>query len=708
MSIRKLRLLIPILSLFSLSSFSDIDDYFLYKVEPSSSNYGLTGILELPNARFMQEATMRFNFSSSFPNEYTSIIASPFDWMEASYRYAEIKTDKYGPSAYSGNQSLKDKGFDVKFRILKEGYRKPSIAIGFRDVAGTGLFSSEYVVATKKVNNFDLTLGLGWGLLGLEDSIKNPFIDFNENFRERTATLGQGGKFSYDSWFSGTTSILGGIEYDLKKYGLRFKLEYDTSKPSLRQNIEESKSRFNIGLTYFLSESLVINSSFERGQTFRVGFNLKGNFLRDTIAKPKPKNVIRLGKDQLERTKLNKDIFYRSLNRSLRDEQIYIQGASLKNQEVDIAIASSRFFTMTRAIGRTARIVSALSPEEVEKINVHAMNGDYEVATVSLDRREFDLGEKNRGTYTELLQKSKLDSNSHKPLYKRSDFMPETDLPSFSWNMSPSLKHQIGGPEGFYLGQLSWRTDTTFKFTRNLTLYSSFGVNIYDTFNNFNNPSSSSIPHVRSDIQEYLKEGKNNIQKFKLEYMASPLKDTYLRLDLGLIEEMFGGVGGEVLYRPFKKRAAFGLSLHRLKQRDYDQRFTFRKYQTTSGHFSIYADLPYQLSSTVMIGKYLAGDKGLTVDIARRFGSGFILGVFATKTDLSAEEFGEGSFDKGFYFSIPVKLFYSDYRTGSISFGLHPLTKDGGAILNQHNALFSILGDTNESTIKRDWKYIYE
>ena len=68
----------------------------------------------------------------------------------------------------------------------------------------------------------------------------------------------------------------------------------------------------------------------------------------------------------------------------------------------------------------------------------------------------------------------------------------------------------------------------------------------------------------------------------------------------------------------------------------------------------------------------------------------------------------KGSFDKGFYFSIPVKLFYSDYRTGSISFGLHPLTKDGGAILNQHNALFSILGDTNESTIKRDWKYIYE
>ena len=27
--------------------------------------------------------------------------------------------------------------------------------------------------------------------------------------------------------------------------------------------------------------------------------------------------------------------------------------------------------------------------------------------------------------------------------------------------MSPALKHQIGGPEGFYLGQLFWKTDTT-------------------------------------------------------------------------------------------------------------------------------------------------------------------------------------------------------------------------------------------------------
>ena len=102
----------------------------------------------------------------------------------------------------------------------------------------------------------------------------------------------------------------------------------------------------------------------------------------------------------------------------------------------------------------------------------------------------------------------------------------------------------------------------------------------------------------------------------------------------------------------------------------------------------------------------MAGDKGITLDLSRRFQSGFTLGVFATKTDLSSAEFGEGSFDKGFYISIPTKLFYSDFRSGVISFGLHPLTKDGGAILNKHNSLIGILGDSNSSALIRDWDYV--
>ena len=49
-------------------------------------------------------------------------------------------------------------------------------------------------------------------------------------------------------------------------------------------------------------------------------------------------------------------------------------------------------------------------------------------------------------------------------------------------------------------------------------------------------------------------------------------------------------------------------------------------------------------------------------------------------------------------------MFYSKYRQGNISFGLHPLTKDGGATLNVHNSLFALFGDTNRSSLIRDWE----
>ena len=126
-------------------AFASIDDYYNVRVKPSASNYGNTGIIEIPNARLSDPAVLRFNFSSSYPFEYTSITGTPFEWLEATYRYSEIKTAKYGPVSYSGNQSLKDKGFDIKVRLLNEGFYYPSIAMGIRDLAGTGLFSSEYI-----------------------------------------------------------------------------------------------------------------------------------------------------------------------------------------------------------------------------------------------------------------------------------------------------------------------------------------------------------------------------------------------------------------------------------------------------------------------------------------------------------------------------------------------------------------------------------
>ena len=574
-----------------------------------------------------------------------------------------------------------------------------------RDIAGNGNFSSEYIVATKSIGNFDLTSGIGFGILGSDNSIRNPLTSLDESFNVRSGDFGQGGDLRIGNWFSGPAAIFGGMEYNIRKYGLKLVAEYDTSNPDISAfNPITVKSRINLGLNYNVSDSLQLRAAFERGSNFRIGFALKGNFYKDTIPKPGPKNVITLDDERKKRIEDNPQIFYLSLNKSLRDESLAIQAATLTDKEASVSVASTKFRSPVRAAGRTARIVSALAPNDVDRINVHLMNGDFEVATFQLNRDKFDAAKNYKGSPAEILNASSLRSYSETPLIENSDFDLKYNFPEFYWSMAPALRHQIGGPEGFYLGQLFWKTDTQIKFSRYLSLTTSFGANIYDTFNNFNNPSQSTIPKVRSDIQEYLKAGKAfNLQRMQLQYMYSPMNDIFARFDLGYLEEMFGGVGGEVLYRPFKKNYSLGFSLHRVKQRGYKQMFSFKEYETTTGHINFYYDFPYGISSGVSAGKYLAGDKGVTLDLSRRYQSGFTLGIFATKTNLSAEEFGEGSFDKGFYLSIPTSMFFSDFRTGNITFGLHPLTKDGGSRLIQHNQLYGILADTNERSLLRDW-----
>ena len=690
---------------------ASVYEYFPKKLEASSSNYGITGIINMPNARLMTEGSMKIGYSNSYPHEYTYISATPFNWLEASYKYTELKNILYGPSSFSGNQTLKDKGFDLKIRLLQESYYLPDISIGWNDLAGTGKFSAEYIAATKRINNIDFSLGLGWGSLGQDKNIDNPFKGFDNDFESRDSELGQGGTFRYKSWFSGDKiALYSGLEYYWWKYGVILKLEYDTTNPDMEYGALprlDVDSRFNFGLTRPINESFTVGLSFERGNEFRFSFDLKSDYGQRPLVKKNdpPKNVIKLNPNQQKILKANKEIFYRSLNRGLREENILIQSADLSDSELKITIAQNRFRSYPRAIGRTARIASALTSDDVKKFIITPMNGDNEVYSLELRKKDFDLVEGNKIGVKELYSKTKLYSSDPKS-YIDHEFRPSVIFPEIFFNMSPSLRHQIGGPESFYLGQLWWKINTKIKFNRGLTLHSTVGLSIYDTFDEFANPSFSRIPKVRSDIQEYLSQGKNNLARFKLDYMWSPYKDTFARIDIGYLEEMFGGIGGEIYYRPFKSNFSSSIQLHKVKQRNFDQRFGFRGYEVNTGHLSLYYDFPKGIQSQLLLGKYLAGDKGATVDLSRRFNNGFTLGVFATKTNLSSEEFGEGSFDKGFYFSIPTDSFFTNFRQGDISFGLHPLTKDGGAILNHSNPLYSIYGDTNLKSVNRDWRSI--
>ena len=152
------------------------------------------------------------------------------------------------------------------------------------------------------------------------------------------------------------------------------------------------------------------------------------------------------------------------------------------------------------------------------------------------------------------------------------------------------------------------------------------------------------------------------------------------------MQQNLSGFGFEYLFFNNQNNYAVGIELFNVKKRDYELQFGTLDYQNVTGainfYYRNYEIIPFD--AKISYGEYLAGDKGTTFEISRSYLNGAKFGVFATFTDVTSEQFGEGTFDKGIFFSIPV---YKDM----LSYTWRPLTKDPGARLNRKNNLYNLL-----------------
>jgi hypothetical protein len=97
----------------------------------------------------------------------------------------------------------------------------------------------------------------------------------------------------------------------------------------------------------------------------------------------------------------------------------------------------------------------------------------------------------------------------------------------------------------------------------------------------------------------------------------------------------------------------------------------------------------------VSAGQYLAGDRGLTFQVTRRFSTGVEVGAFLTKTNVSSEQFGEGSFDKGILIRIPLGWSLPINTQGQFNMDLRPVQRDGGQRLLGDTVLY---GETQRTS----------
>lgn len=711
---------------FSPFLLSNNTDYIFPKSEPSFSNYSTIGLIHLPTARTHPGGSIAFSWSHLDPYIRGSIIAYPFDWFEAAYHYTDINNALYSDvEFFSGDQTYKDKGFDLKVVLLKEKKYLPQVAAGIRDLAGTGTFEAEFLVFTKLIKNIDFTFGIGWGDLA-EKYHKNPLVSFSKSFETRTINNDtQGGELSLNRYFSGPVDFFGGIEFFFPNLnGLRFKIERDstnykteafaqgvTSFKYAFEPIEMPSSRLNYGFVYPITKSFHLKTSIVKGNQLNFGFSYHGNWGDESFAKPKSKKHIPVENAEILQkvNEIDKKYLYRTTLKNLNERKLYLQHANIEKNTLDVVFAQSIYASYMRGIGRVAYVLDDISPEYIKQFKISNINADMAMHTVTIDRESFskfrDLKAYQFPKKEGIVEPIKINKLDY-------EYNPKTQFPRIFNTIEPNIRSQIGGPDGFYFGDLRIRARSELQLQKNFNIVSEFSYGLLNNFDNLKLESDSLLPRVRTDVVKYLKGSQDfSVNRLQANIFHNLTPNIYTKSSFGIFETMFAGYGAEILYRPFYSNFAIGAELWKVYRRDFDMMFELDRqgYKTVTGHINMYYTEPRsQITVALKGGRFLAKDSGINFDFSRRFRTGVRIGAFFSLTDISEYEFGEGSFDKGFYFNVPIQLFSDEYTKQSQSFGLRPLTRDGAQFLIHSHHLWGVTDQAQSNNLTRDWSDFYD
>ena len=640
------QLLKTFLVIFSNCLIADSFDNNFY------NNHGVVGLINTPSARLYDESVHGITFYNGTPDQKITLTSSPYDWMEGSFFYTNIQGVPYCPFSYDPvcQQDYKDKGFNIKLRLKKQGLI-PAIAIGLNDFAGTGYYSSEYVVGSYGIDKIDFHFGLGWGMLSGSDlTLKNPFGYIHNSFFNRPGYTGQGGSFNPDQYFSGSkASPFFGVSYSLKK-NLLLNIEKDTTLVGrTKMPYPDRDSDYSLGLNYIINKNFNMGLSYERGNYLSLKLTYKNN----------PKESIKKYEYKKPRTSNEDTSKYSKLIRNLEENGIGVSRITETSRSLGLEL--------TQFIHSDLKVIEEIIKESSMDAGIYK-NIKKDIKIANLDAvSEIDRDFKRNAQI----------------IYERDTTR------SFNTSTTARFRPFIASREEFFKGAFLLENDSELVLKENLFFNTNLKYSLADNFSDLRFPPVDTYPaQVRSDVKQYLKNMDNGIliRRAQFDYHSSPKPNHHIMASAGILEDMFSGYGLEYLYFKQNSNYSFGLEVFNVQKRDYDWGFGQLDYKnitySANLYYRNYGSIPFDMK--LSIGEYLAGDKGSTIEFSRRFKSGVNFGVFASITDVSEEDFGEGSFDKGIFFNIPI---YGNF----INYTWRPLTKDPAAKLIRRNSLHDLL-----------------
>lgn len=669
--------------------------------------YGTPGLIDMPTARSADDAELASTLSYFAGTTRTTLSFQITPRLSGSFRYSSIEN---APDV--GGIGLYDRSFDLQYRLVDEQQFMPEIAVGLRDFIGTGVYSSEYIVATKQVTPaIEISGGIGWGRLGSYDGFTNPLGLLDERFETRPdGFTGTGGQIESARWFRGDAAFFGGLKWQATdRLSLMAEYSSDAYLPERipQRDLFERASPLNFGLSYALSDNTALQGHYLYGSELAAGLTFVldprkplangGTGQRPTPVVPRPQGQARSTgwTQQEDGTGILRD----NTERLLAFEGMKLEAMTIAPTSVTVLVRNDTYLAGAEAIGRTARILTKIMPASVEDFVIVPVVDGIRTSAIRISRTDIEALEFAPDNAWRSYARAQIEDAA---TIDRGS-MPNNELyPRFLWRLGPYLATSYFDPVSPIRADVGIELSATYDLAPGLQLGGKvrkpLGGNVGE-----GRESNSVIQRVRTDGPIYAAEGDPAISQLTASYQFNVAPDYYGRVTGGYLETMYGGMSTELLWKPVKSRLGLGLELNYARQRDFDQLFGFQDYDVVTGHVSAYYAFENNWHGQIDMGRYLAGDYGATFALDREFDNGWRIGAFATFTDVPFDDFGEGSFDKGLRFSIPLEHFFGTSSRRVEQITLRPLTRDGGARLKVDGRLYETIRGYHNNDLRGSW-----
>lgn len=650
------------------------------------NDFGVGGILDIPTSRMAKEGTLTTTYSRKDVADIYAIGYQPLPRLEASFRYTIFNARKKSPipgtrcevatSDALGCDGNRDRSFELKYRLLDESYWVPEVSVGIRDLLGTGQWSGEYVSASKRIDNLDVSLGIGWGRFGERAIAENPLSSLDERFDVRPTDFGQGGTIASASLFRGpNVGLFGGLRYTLPERRLAFVAAYNSDSYARERalNTIPDADPLSYGIEWQASPGITLALSRQQGNQWALRLSAD----LDTAIDAPRKRPEGFGADASQsapvRNEPGWDWWYR-MAADAEDSGLLIRESAQADNVLHVAYANTAYQLEADAVRRSLEIIDLYAPVEIERIVLTGEALGLPTHTIDYPRADSRL--------PPVLRPSLPIIEGEPRLIQSPDRQRNFRYPNGEFNVGLNARAYLFDPEFPLLYQIALKIRGDADLGDGWGASGTWSQSLKSQFDRIVRDGESSLPPVRTDLKEYLQQGENGIDELYLVKRGKLAPTVFYQAYGGILEEMYSGVGAEVLWRP-DSPVAFGLSINGVVQREFDKLFGLRDIKTVTGHASVYWATPFHNFDVALhAGRYLAGDIGATIEVQKRFANGWSVGAFATLTDVPFAVFGEGSFDKGLIFNIPFDLYSPRNTRGSYRTILRSINRDGGRMLD--------------------------